>query len=94
MLMVMIASVPGPGVERFAAYETAVLQLLGRHGGTLERRLRHVTADGGWKELHVVRFEAAEGFVAYRADPARAEHAALLEGCGAVFEVLTVEDVG
>jgi len=94
MLLVMIASVPGAGVEKFAAYEMAVLQILGRHGGKLERRLRHVTADGGgWKELHVVRFETAEGFVAYRADPARAEHAALLEGCGAVFEVLTVEDV-
>lgn len=93
MLLVMITSVPSAGVEKFAAYEMAVLQLLGRHGGKLERRLRHVAGDGGWKEVHVVRFEAAEGFVAYRADPARAEHAGLLEGCGAVFEVLAVEDV-
>ena len=41
----------------------------------------------------MVEFPSAGAFYAYRADPRRAEHAALLETSGARMEVLAVEDV-
>ncbi|MEH1166696.1 hypothetical protein V6V47_15060 [Micromonospora sp. CPCC 205539] len=37
-------------------YEDAVLALLGRHGGRLDRRLR---STDGQAEVHVIRFDAA-----------------------------------
>jgi uncharacterized protein (DUF1330 family) len=87
---VLVARIPPAGVEAFQRYEAAVLPLLGEHGGRLARRLR--TGDGE-VEVHVVEFASAGAFDAYRADPRRAEHAALLEASGARLELLAVEDV-
>jgi uncharacterized protein (DUF1330 family) len=87
---VLIARIPPAGVEAFQRYEAAVLPLLGEHGGRLARRLR--TGDGE-VEVHVVEFASTRAFDAYRADPRRAEHAALLEASGARTELLAVEDV-
>ncbi|GGO03888.1 hypothetical protein [Micromonospora parathelypteridis] len=49
-------------------YEDAVLALLGRHGGHLERRLR---GTGGQTEVHVIRFDARAGYEAFLVDPER-----------------------
>ncbi|MDO3683198.1 hypothetical protein [Micromonospora sp. C28ISP2-4] len=71
-------------------YEDAVLALLGRHGGELQRRLR--TGDGQ-TEVHVIRFAARAGLDAFLADP---ERAALREGLGdaaPTTRVLEVHDV-
>jgi uncharacterized protein (DUF1330 family) len=87
---VLVARIPPAGVEAFQRYEAAVLPLLGEHGGRLARRLR--TGDGE-VEVHVVEFASAAAFDAYRADPRRTEHAALLEASGARLELLAVDDV-
>lgn len=87
----VIARVSAAGREDFLAYEDAVLPLLGRHGGVLERRLR---TDDGLTEVHVVSFLSPEGFAAYRRDPDRVAQQYLLERSGAAMEVLEVCDVG
>jgi hypothetical protein len=91
LTLVLIARIPAAGVAHFQRYEDAVLPLLTEHGGRLERRLRGA---GGDVEVHVVSFDSAEAFAAYRADPRRERHAQLLAASGAQVEVLEVEDVG
>ncbi|MET8359993.1 hypothetical protein [Micromonospora sp. NPDC005171] len=50
-------------------YEDAVLALLGRHGGRLERRLR---GTDGQTEVHVIRFDGRAGYESFLVDPNRA----------------------
>jgi hypothetical protein len=90
LTMALVARIPAAGVADFQAYEGAVLQLLGRHGGLLERRLR--TADGA-TEIHVVSFPDAEALAAYRTDPERAEFTPLLTQSGAEMAIYEVTDV-
>ena len=90
LTLVLVARIPAGGIESFRAYEDAVLPLLARHGGELQRRLR--TADGA-TEIHVVRFASAEGFAAFRSDPDRAAAQHLIEASGAVTELHEVTDV-
>ncbi|MEV1075827.1 hypothetical protein [Micromonospora parva] len=49
-------------------YEDAVLALLGRHGGHLDRRL-HGT--DGQTEVHVIRFDSRAGYESFLVDPDR-----------------------
>ncbi len=85
-----ILRVPPDGVARFQAYESAVLPLLGDHGGRLERRLR--SQDGG-VEVHVLWFPSAAALDAFRADPRRAAQAALFAASGATAELIGMDDV-
>ncbi|WBB65167.1 GNAT family N-acetyltransferase [Micromonospora sp. WMMD812] len=71
-------------------YEDAVLALLGRHGGRLERRLR--TDDGG-TEVHVIRFVSRTGLETFLADPERVALRAALGDAAPVTRVLPVRDV-
>ncbi|MFI7211032.1 hypothetical protein ACIBP4_27205 [Micromonospora maritima] len=71
-------------------YEDAVLALLDRHGGRLERRLR--TGDGE-TEVHVIRFAARAGLDAFLADPERAALRAELGDAAPTTRVLEVHDV-
>ncbi len=86
----MVADIPGGAEAGFQAYESAVLPLLERHGGLLERRLR--TGDA-LTEVHIVSFESQEGFQSYLADEERQSHRGLLEGLDVAQRVLLVEDV-
>jgi hypothetical protein len=88
--LVLLVDIGPGGVEAFQRYETAVLPLLGRHGGLLERRLR--TADGRC-EVHIVSFASRAGYEAYLADPSRAVHRALVEGVPLAQRLLEVVDV-
>jgi hypothetical protein len=86
----VIARLPAGGLETFDLYESLVLPLLVSHGGRLERRLR--TPDE-LVEAHVVSFDSADSFAAYRDDPRRAAAGPVLERSGAVVELLEVADV-
>ncbi len=86
----LIARIPPTGRADFLAYEDAVLPLMARHGGVLNRRLR---TGAGLIEIHIVSFPTAAAFEAYRADPDRAAQQYLLKRSGAVLELLEVEDV-
>ena len=91
LTLVMVADVAREGVETFQRYEAAVLPMLERHDGRLERRLR--TADGQ-AEVHIVSFGSRAGYDAYVADPERADHRTLLEGVVLTQRLLEVIDVG
>jgi hypothetical protein len=77
-------------VDAGQRYEDAVLALLGRHGGRLERRLR--TGDGNG-EVHVIRFASRAGYESFLADPERAALRAALGDDAPVTRVLEVRDV-
>ena len=49
-------------------YEDAVLALLDRHGGWIERRLR--TEDSA-AEVHIIRFRSRGGYESFMVDPDR-----------------------
>ena len=90
LTLVMLADVAREDVGAFQRYEAAVLSMLERHDGRLERRLR--TADGQ-AEVHIVSFGSRHGFDAYMADPERIDHRALLEGVALTQRLLEVTDV-
>lgn len=90
LTIVMVADLSSGAEEGFQAYESAVLPLLPRHGGRLERRFR--TGDA-LMEVHVVSFASQEGFESYLADEERQSHRGLLEGLDVVQRVLLVDDV-
>lgn len=88
--LVVVADLAPGAQDAFARYEAAVLPLLSRHGGRLERRLR--TQDG-LSEVHVVSFASGDGYAAYLADPERQAHRPLLDGVEVRQRVLRVDDV-
>ena len=90
LTIVMVADIPSGAEGGFQAYESAVLPLLTRHGGRLERRFR--TGDA-LAEVHVVSFESQEGYESYLADEERLSHRGLLDGLDVVQRVLVVDDV-
>ncbi|MGY1916184.1 hypothetical protein [Blastococcus sp. SYSU DS0973] len=90
LTIVMVADIPSGADAGFQAYESAVLPLLPRHGGRLERRLR--TGDA-LTEVHIVSFASHDGFASYLADEERQSHKGLLDGLGVTQRVLLVDDV-
>jgi len=90
LLLAVVVEMRDTAVAAGQRYEDAVLELLGRHGGTLERRLRSV--DGG-TEVQIIRFGDAAGPEAFLADPDRlALRAAVGDGAPAA-RVVEVRDV-
>ena len=68
LLLVAIVEMAEGQAAASRRYEDAVLALLGRHGGTIERRLRHGESA---TEVHVIRFEARAGCDSFMVDPDR-----------------------
>lgn len=71
-------------------YEDAVLGLLQRHGGHLERRLR--SADGV-TEVQIIRFDSPGGLDAFMTDPERLAHRAEAGDGVPAARVIEVRDV-
>jgi uncharacterized protein (DUF1330 family) len=90
LVFVMVADLRQEDVPAFQQYEAAVLPLLVRHGGRLERRLR---SDDAQQEVHIVSFESREGYESYLADEQRQAHRSLLDGSEVVQRLLQVHDV-
>jgi uncharacterized protein (DUF1330 family) len=90
LTIVMVADIPSGAEAGFQAYESAVLPLLQRHGGRLERRLR---TDDALTEVHIVSFTSQEGFQSYLADEERQSHKGLLDDLDVAQRVLLVHDV-
>jgi hypothetical protein len=67
LLVAVVEMAPGH-VEAGRRYEDAVLALLGRHGGSVDRRLR--TGDAA-TEVHLIRFRSRAGYDAFMVDPDR-----------------------
>lgn len=67
LLVAMVDMAPGH-LTVGQRYEDAVLALLDRHGGRIERRLR--TEDSA-AEVHVIRFRSRSGYESFMVDPDR-----------------------
>ncbi|MFI5892511.1 hypothetical protein ACIA5D_20625 [Actinoplanes sp. NPDC051513] len=89
LLAAIVEMVPGQA-EAGQRYEDAVLELLGRHGGTLERRTR---STDGRAEVHLIRFRDRAGYEAFMADPGRAAHRAGAGVAAPATRVIEVRDV-
>ena len=68
LLLVAIVEM-GPGdAGAGQQYEDAVLGLLDRHGGSVERRMRSTDSS---TEVHLIRFRSRAGYESFIVDPAR-----------------------
>ncbi len=77
-------------LDRFEAYERAVLALLSDHGGVLELRVRGTDEA---TETHVIAFASEAGFDDFVHDPRRIALAQAWVDCGAKAQRWRVEDV-
>lgn len=89
LLLVAVVEMADGHAEAGRRYEDAVLALLGRHGGALERRLR----EEGGTEVHVIRFAERAGLDSFLADPQRLALRAGLGDAAPTTRVLEVRDV-
>ncbi|MDG4830140.1 hypothetical protein O7627_12620 [Solwaraspora sp. WMMD1047] len=67
LLVAVVEMVPGQAAAGHR-YEDQVLALLGRHGGSIERRMRGTDSP---TEVHVIRFGSRAGLESFLADPDR-----------------------
>jgi len=77
-------------LDKFEAYERAVLALLPDHGGVLELRMRGTDQP---VETHVIAFASETGFDDFVHDPRRIALAQAWVDCGAKADRWRVEDV-
>ncbi|HEX6682683.1 MAG TPA: hypothetical protein VF062_07810 [Candidatus Limnocylindrales bacterium] len=89
LLVAIVEMAPGHA-EAGQAYEDAVLGLLDRHGGTVERRMRDNDSPG---EVHVIRFSSRAGYEAALADPDRLAMREKLGEAAPTTRVIEVRDV-
>jgi hypothetical protein len=68
LLLVAIVEMAPGGAAAGQRYEDAVLDLLGRHGGSLERRMRSTDSAS---EVHLIRFHSRAGYASFLIDPDR-----------------------
>jgi hypothetical protein len=70
LLVAIVEMAPGHAAAGHQ-YEDAVLGLLDRHGGTVERRMR--SSDSA-TEVHLIRFRSRAGYESFMVDPDRLDH--------------------
>lgn len=87
LLLVAIVEMAPGHTEAGRRYEDAVLELLGRHGGSLERRLR--TGDSA-TEVHVIRFRTRGDYESFIVDPDRLGYRTNLGDAAPTTRVLEV----
>jgi len=90
LLLVAIVEMTPESIVAGQQYEDRVLILLGRHGGTLERRMR--SADGS-AEVQVIRFRSRSGLESFMVDPDRLRYRAQAGDAAPATRVLEVRDV-
>jgi hypothetical protein len=77
VLLAVLIDIPPEDAAIILTYEDAVLPLLNRYGGRLQRRLRAVDQS---TELQVISFDSREGQEAFATDPSRLQLMRLLQG--------------
>jgi hypothetical protein len=77
VLLAVLIDIPPEEAALVLTFEDAVLPLLSRHGGRLQRRVRAVDQSA---ELHIISFDSREGQEAFATDPSRLQLMRLLQG--------------
>ena len=89
LLVAIVEMAPGQAAAG-QRYEDAVLGLLERHGGSVERRLRGTDPAS---EVHVIRFRSRAGYESFMVDPDRLDCRAKFGDAAPTTRVLEVRDV-
>ncbi|MEO3746859.1 hypothetical protein [Plantactinospora sp. B5E13] len=89
LLVAVVEMAPGH-TEVGRRYEDAVLALLGRHGGSVERRMRGTDSA---TEVHVIRFGSRAGYESFLADPERLAHRERIGAAAPTTRVIEVHDL-
>ena len=86
-----------PGQEkRLREYERHARPIMLRHGGDFERVMQPITRDantGGPHEVHLLRFDTAGSFDAFRSDPELQRYTALRDSAVERAEFLMLTEV-
>lgn len=90
LLLVAIVEFAAGQPEAGRQYEDAVLGLLDRHAGTLERRL---VGTGTETEVHVIRFRSRAGYESFLVDPDRLALRERLGDAAPTTRVIEVRDL-
>ena len=90
LLLVAIVEMAPGHADAGQRYEDAVLGLLDRYGGTLERRTRSMD---GTTEVHLIRFQSRDGYQAFRIDPDRAAHRVRAGDAAPTTRAIEVHDI-
>jgi hypothetical protein len=90
LLLVAIVEMTPENAAAGQAYENAVLGLLDRHGGSVERRMRGTSSP---TEVHVIRFRSRAGYESFMVDPDRLRHREALSDAAPVTRVIEVRDL-
>jgi hypothetical protein len=89
LLVAVVEMAPGH-VAAGQRYEDAVLGLLARHGGSVERRMRSTDSP---TEVHVIRFRSRAGYESYLVDSDRLAHRKATGDATPTTRVLEVRDL-
>jgi hypothetical protein len=89
LLVAVVEMAPGQAAAG-QRYEDAVLGLLQRHGGTVERRMRGTDSPS---EVHVIRFRSRAGYESFMIDPDRIHHRDRLGDAAPTTRVIEVRDL-
>ena len=90
MLRLVTIDLTAADLNAFERYEAEVLELVPKHGGRLELRVR---ALDGRTETHLLYFPDEAAFEGFRADPGRLALSGDWEQCGARSTIQLVERV-
>ncbi|GAA1868050.1 GNAT family N-acetyltransferase [Asanoa iriomotensis] len=90
LLLVAVVEMAAGHVPAGQGYEDAVLALLPRHRGTVERRTR---GTDGTTEVHLIRFADRAGYESFMVDPERLAHRAAIGVAAPSTRVIEVRDL-
>jgi len=89
LLLVAIVEMAPGHAEAGARYEDAVLELLDRHGGSLERRMRGTEST---TEVQLIRFRSRAGYESFMVDPDRLAHRERIGDAAPTTRVIEVRE--
>jgi hypothetical protein len=89
LLVAIVEMAPGQ-VAAGQRYEDAVLGLLDRHGGSVERRMRSTDSP---MEVHLIRFRSRAGYESFMVGPDRLDHRDRLGDAAPTTRVLEVREL-
>ena len=89
LLLVAIVEMAPGHAEAGARYEDAVLELLDRHGGSLERRMRGTDST---TEVQLIRFGSRAGYESFMVDPDRLAHRERIGDAAPTTRVIEVRE--
>ena len=90
LLLVAIVEMASVSTAAGQQYEDTVLGLLGRHGGSVERRMRSTDSA---TEVHIIRFGSRAGYESFMADPDRLGYRDRIGEAAPTTRVLEVRDL-